>query len=154
MVAVSSLVSTVVMAVLLVVIAAAIAKQGSPRGAWIASHRRYVPGVSGGEGGVRMPSGDGIADSMGVWIAIFFALVFGFGIAALVLVGWLNLGVAASLGGVVLGLFGLVLVLYLGIGIYLAARSRGQPYSMAAAQAVTVLAMVALLGITLKLVLA
>lgn len=154
MVAVSPLVSTAVMAVLLVVIAAAIAKQGSPRGAWIATHRRYVPGVSGGEGGVGVPSGDGIADSVGVWIAIFFALVFGFGITALLLVGWLKLGVAASLGSVVLGLFGLVLILYLGIGMYLAARSRGQPYSMAAAQAVTVLATVALLAIALKLVLA
>lgn len=154
MVALSSLFSTVVMAVLLVAIVVAIARQGSPRGAWIASHRRYVPGVASGEGSVRALEADGLADSVEVWIGAFLALVFGFGIAALVLVGWLKLGVAASLGGVVIGMFGLLLVLYLGVGVYLAARSRGHPYSMAAGQAVTVLAMVGLLAITVKLFLA
>lgn len=150
MVAVSSLVSTVVMAALLVAIVFAIARQGSPRGTWIASHRRYVPGLAGGDGTLR-PSRGSLADSMGVWIAVFLALVFAVGIGALVLVGWMKLGVSGSLGTVVVGLLGLLLVGYLGAGIYLAARSRGHPYSMAAAQAVTALAMVALLGIALKL---
>lgn len=152
MVAVSPLVSTVVMAVLLAVIVLAIAKQGSPRGTWIASHRRYIPGGAGGDGRLRPAAGDGLADSMGVWVAAFLALVFGFGFAALALVGWGDLGVSGSLGTVFVGLFGLLLTVYLGVGIYLAARSRGHPYSMAAAQAATVLAMVALVLITIQLV--
>lgn len=146
----SPVVSTVVMGVILVATVATLAKYGSPRGEWITTHRRYVPG--GVEGAVgRRPS---LADNTAVWTAAFLVLVFGFGAAAVVLVGGFGVTVSESLGTVVVALFGVVLTLYLGIGVYLAARSRGHPYSMAAAQSAAVLGLVALLAIALKLILA
>lgn len=154
MVVFGSLVSTVVMGVLLVAIVIAVAKGGSPRGAWIASHRRYLPG-GGTLGGVSGPSGTDtreVADDIGLWIAAFLVLAFGFGLVALLFVGWYNVGISESFGGVVVGLFALLLTLYLGLGVYYTARSRGHPYSMAAAQAVTVLSLMVLLVIAVRLV--
>lgn len=154
MVVLGSLVSTAVMGVLLVAIVIAVAKGGSPRGAWIATHRRYLPG-GGSDGGGSGQTGretPGIADDTGLWIAIFLALAFGFGLLALLFVGWYDVGISESFGGIVVGLFALLLTLYLGLGVYYTARSRGHPYSMAAAQSVTVLSLMVLLVIAVRLV--
>lgn len=153
MVTVSPVVSAVVMGVILGAAVAVLARLGSPRGAWILSHRRYVPGRAEGVPGERSSPLAGIADNTTALTVAFFVLVFGFGTAAVALVGGFGLSVPASLGTVLVGLFAVVLVGYLGVGVYLAARSRGRPYSMAAAQSAAVLGLVALLAIALKLVL-
>lgn len=151
MAAVSPVVSTVVMGVLLVAIVLAIARRGSPRGAQIASNRRYLPARSaersGGAGTLLRASG-----SPTVWMAVFFLLVFSIGAGALLAVGGFGVEVPASVVMAVAGLFVVVLGGYLAVGIYYAARSRGHPGSMAVAEGVGTLALVAMLGIALRLV--
>lgn len=151
MAVVSPVVSTVVMGVLLVAVVAALARRGSPRGAQIISNRRYRPA------GAAEPSGRAAAlfratGSPTAWTAAFFALVFGIGAGALLAVGGFGVEVPSSVAMAVSGLFVGVLCVYLGVGVYHAARSRGHPDSMAVAEGVGTLAMVAILGIALRLV--
>lgn len=153
MVAVSPVVSTVVMGMLLVAIVVAIARRGSPRGSQIVSNRRYRPAgaaePSGGAGALLRAAG-----SPTVWAAVFFLLVFGIGAGALLAVGGFGVDVPASAATAVAGLFVAVLGVYLAVGTYYAARGRGHPDSMAVAEGVGALAMVVILGIALRLVVA
>lgn len=153
MVAVSPVVSTVVMGVLLVAIVLAIARRGSPRGAQIASNRRFLP-----SGSAESPRGAGAlvraTGSPTVWVAVFFLLVFGIGAGTLLAIGGFGVEVPASVAMAVAGLFVAVLGVYLAVGIYYAARGRGHPDSMAVAESVGTLALVIMAAIALRLVVA
>lgn len=153
MVAVSLVVSTIVMGILLVAIVLAIARVGSPRGEQIIANRRYLS--------ARAPEPArgaevllDIARGPVGWMAAFFTLVFGVGAGALLAVGGFGVNVPGAVTLAVAGLLFLAVCVYLVLGIYYAARSRGHPDSLAVAEGVGVLALVTIAGIAVRLIMA
>jgi hypothetical protein len=95
-----------------------------------------------------------LADDPRVWILSFLALVLVFGGGAVVFVGGFALpsGAVTVAGAALAGGTLLVVVGYVFYGTYLAARSRGRPSSMAAAQGAPALATLFLVALVVKLV--
>jgi hypothetical protein len=125
--------STVVMALLGVGVFYA-AVHGRP---W----KRYAP-RAGPAGGSR-----GVASDTRTWIALFVGL----SLAAVVgIVGILQSGADSTI--LIVGGAGAIIVAFLAIGTYSAARSRGHPYSLAIGETLGVLGAVVLLAMVVNLV--
>ncbi|MFB6148068.1 MAG: hypothetical protein ABEJ48_00230 [Halobacteriales archaeon] len=126
--------------------------------AWRASPTPHGGG-DGGTGGFSSAVADGLVklarDPMG-WTLAFVVTILLFGGATLVFAGWVSVPPAlqGTLGLLIGGLFGLLFVIYIFAGTYLAARSRGLANSMAVAVGSWVVAMLFLAALALKLVVA
>jgi hypothetical protein len=93
-----------------------------------------------------------LARSPGTWIAVFVLLVFGFGGGIfLILTGAAD---AATVGLALAGAFLVVLAGYVFLGTYASARHRGRPTSMAVAEGVTIIAVLLIVVVGVRLVLA
>jgi hypothetical protein len=123
-------------------------------GVAVAIGRAIGPGFRFDAGPERPSLSRRLADDPRVWMLSFLALVLVFGGGAVVFVGGFELpSMAVTLAGAALvGGTLVVLVGYVFYGTYMAARSRGRPSSMAAAQGATALGTLFLVALVVKLV--
>lgn len=138
--AASQLASALVMGLLVAIVVAAVVRARR----W----RRYSPVPEAGAERRPLP-GATTDEPVGLWVAVFAVAALGAMAGAVALVS--TPGLALTSGPVLLGAAGVVAA-YLLTGVYVLARERGHPESLAVAETATVVGALFLVAVSLQLV--